>query len=205
MSYTINLRKYQKLLKEVTYLRSELEYQKEVLRTAHTDFESFYREWSASNDVDLDALNKQHSKRVDKIIPDNPINNKYDDKDVLIPTEQIDIKRKANKFSKIYKKLARELHPDKEEGNEEKFSKISNAYNNGEWSVLLEAASDLGILPDNFKEIFPLMREEIDSLRKEIAHNETMYSWKLFECEGEQNCMENVVKQFLNHLFKLEL
>ena len=205
MSYTINLRKYQKLLKEVTYLRSELEYQKEVLRTAHADFESFYREWCANNNIDLDALNNKHSKRVEKIIPDNPVNSKFDDKDILIPTEQIDIKRKANKLSKIYRRLARELHPDKEEGNQEKFSKISNAYNNGEWSVLLEAASDLDILPDNFGEIFPLMREEIDKLKKEISHNESMYSWMLFECEGEQKCMEKIVKQFLNHLFKLEL
>jgi hypothetical protein len=205
MSYTINLRKYQKLLKEVTYLRSELDYQKEVLLTAHLDFESFYREWCANNDVDLDALNKKHSSRVDQIIPDNPINSKFDEKDVLIPTEKIEIKRKANKFSKIYKRLARELHPDKEEGNAEKFAKVSEAYNNGEWSVILEAASDLDILPDNFKDIFPLMREEIDSLRKEVAKNETTYSWMLFECEEDKNCMQRVVKQFLNHLFKLEL
>ena len=55
MSYTINLRKYQKLLKEVNYLRSELDYQEEVLRVAHLDFESYYREWCANNDIDLDG------------------------------------------------------------------------------------------------------------------------------------------------------
>ena len=71
--------------------------------------------------------------------------------------------------------------------------------------VLLEAAADLDILPDNFKEIFPLMREEIDSLKKQISTNETTYSWKLFECEDNKDCMENIVKQFLKHLFKLEL
>ena len=205
MSYTINLRKYQKLLKEVSYLRSELEYQEEVLHTAHHDFESFYREWCANNDIDLASLNKEHSKRIEKILPDSPIHNNFDEKDNLIPVEKIDIKRKANKFSKIYKKLARELHPDKEEGNAEKFAKISEAYNNGKWSVLLEAASDLNILPDNFKDIFPLMKEEIDSLKKEIAHNQDTYSWKLFECEDRKDCMENIVKQFLKHLFKLEL
>ena len=205
MSYKIKLRKYQKLLKEVSYLRSELEYQEEVLRTAHHDFESFYREWCANNDIDLASLNKKHSKRVDKLIPDNPVHSSFDDKDNLIPVEKIDIKRKANKFSKIYKKLARELHPDKEEGNAKKFAKISEAYNEGKWSVLLEAAADLDILPDNFKEIFPLMREEIDSLKKQISTNETTYSWKLFECEDNKDCMENIVKQFLKHLFKLEL
>ena len=205
MSYTINLRKYQKLLKEVSYLRSELEYQEEVLRTAHHDFESFYREWCANNDIDLASLNKEHNERVSELIPENPVHNNFDDKDNLISVEKIDIKRKANKFSKIYKKLARELHPDKEEGNAEKFAKISEAYNDGKWSVLLEAAADLDILPDNFKDIFPLMREEIDNLKKEISHNENTYSWKLFECDGHQDCMEKTVKKFLKHLFKLEL
>jgi hypothetical protein len=204
MSYTINLRKYHKLLKEVTYLRSELEYQEEVLRTAHFDFERYYREWCANNDVDVDALNKEHEDRVDKIIP-NPEKQQYSDKGELIPTDQIEIKRKANKFSKIYRQLARELHPDKEEGNEEKFSRISDAYNNGDWSVLLEAASDLDILPDNFKDIFPLMKEEIDNLKKKITNNEKTYSWLLYECEDDTNCKNRIVKQFLKHLFKLEI
>jgi hypothetical protein len=183
---------------------TELDYQNEVLKEAHMKFESYYREWCAKNNVDLDEMNKKHAERIDKIVPDTA-KQQFSVKDEIIPTSDIEVKRKANKFSKIYKKLARELHPDKEEGNEEKFAKISQAYNEGQWSVLLEAASDLGILPDNFKDIFPLMREEIDDLRKQIAGNENMYSWRLFECEENKDCMENVVKQFLKHLFKLEL
>ena len=204
MSYTINLRKYQKLLKEVNYLRSELEYQKEVLKSAHHEFESYHRQWCADNDIDIDALNKKNSKTVDALMP-KPSTQTHDDSDAIIPVKDIDVKRKANKFSKLYRKLARELHPDKEEGNEEKFSRISDAYNNGEWSVLLEAASEHGILPDNFKDIFPLMREEAENLRKKIATNESTYSWLLFECEDNKKCKDNVVKKFLKHLFKLEL
>jgi hypothetical protein len=205
MSYTINLRKYQKLLKEVNYLRSELDYQEEVLRVAHLDFESYYREWCANNDIDLDGLNQQHSRRIDDILPSGIPAGQYDDKDHLITTENIDIKRKANKFSKLYKKLARELHPDKDIGNAEKFKKVAQAYNEGQWSILLEAASELDMLPDNFKEIFPLMREEADKLRKDIANNEQTYSWKMFECEENEDCKEQTVRQFLRHLFKLEV
>ena len=204
MSYKINLRKYQKLLKEVNYLRSELEYQNEVLKSAHHEFESYYREWCANNDIDIDTLNKKHSQSITTLMPKTKTQ-VHDENDAIIPIKDIEIKRKANKFSKIYRKLARELHPDKEQGNEEKFSRISDAYNNGEWSVLLDAASDLGILPDNFKDIFPLMREEASDLRKKIAKNESTYSWLLFECEDNHKCKERIVKKFLKHLFKLEL
>ena len=204
MSYKINLRKYQKLLKEVNYLRSELEYQNEVLKSAHHEFESYYREWCANNDIDIDTLNKKHSQSITTLMPKTKTQ-VHDENDAIIPIKDIEIKRKANKFSKIYRTLARELHPDKEKGNEEKFSRICDAYNNGEWSVLLDAASDLGILPDNFKDIFPLMREEADNLRKMIAVNESTYSWLLFECEGNHKCKERIVKKFLKHLFKLEL
>ena len=204
MSYTINLRKYQKLLKEVNYLRSELEYQNEVLKSAHLEFESYHRQWCADNNIDIDALNKQHNKEVANLLPKQK-QQVHDTEDAIIPVKDIDVKRKANKFSKIYRKLARELHPDKEQGNEEKFSRISDAYNNGEWSVLLDAASDLGILPDNFKDIFPLMREEASDLRKKIAANESTYSWQLFECEEDKRCKDKLVKRFLKHLFKLEL
>jgi hypothetical protein len=201
MSYKLNLKKYQKLLREVTYLRNEYEYQQEILNEVHHDFEHYYREWCANNDVDIDGLNKKHSKRVDKLIT------KPSKREEISPIsgEQIETKRKANKFSKLYKKLARELHPDKNEGNAEKFAKVSDAYNNGHWSVLLEAASDMNLLPDNFKEIFPLMREEIDELRKKISNNESMYSWKFFECEENDTCKDELVKQFLRHLFKLEV
>jgi len=201
MSYKLNLKKYQKLLREVTYLRNEYEYQQEILDEVHHDFEHYYREWCADNDVDIDGLNKQHSKRVDKLITKSS----EQEEESPFSEEQIETKRKANKFSKLYKKLARELHPDKNEGNTEKFAKISDAYNNGHWSVLLEAASDMNLLPDNFKEIFPLMREEIDELRKKISNNESMYSWKFFECEENDTCKDELVKQFLRHLFKLEV
>ena len=200
MSYKLNLKKYQKLLREVTYLRYELEDQQEILDEIHHDFEHYYREWCSNNDVDIDGLNNKHSKRVDKLI----VKSEETD-DSPFSEEEIETKRKANKFSKLYKKLARELHPDKNEGNTEKFAKISDAYNNGHWSVILEAAAEMDILPDNFKEIFPLMREEIDQLRKKIAKNENMYSWKFFECEDSEICRGHLVKQFLKHVFKLEV
>ena len=74
----------------------------------------------------------------------------------------------------------------------------------GDWSKLLEVAEDYGILPKNIEEIYPLMKDESTRLRKKIKNNEEMYSWKFYQCATEE-CKEILVKQFLKHLFKLEL
>jgi hypothetical protein len=74
----------------------------------------------------------------------------------------------------------------------------------GDWSRLLEIADSYGILPKNIDEIYPLMKEEAQKLRNKIKENETMYSWKFQECATEE-CKEILVKQFLKHLFNLEL
>ena len=49
-----------------------------------------------------------------------------------------------------------------------------------------------------------MMRQKAKELKDSIEKNKTMYSWKFQECETEQ-CKENLVKQFLKHLFNLEL
>ena len=163
---SLTKKKYKKILQEVKYLRSELEYQEAVLSEAHLEFELYYREWCANNDLDL-----------------------------------VDEKR----VSKLYRKLARELHPDKETGDARKFKKIAEAYKNGDWSLLLEEAVELEIEPDNLAELIPLLKEEGKTLKAKIKHNEEMYSWKYYLCEEEQECKAKLVKQFLKQLFNLEL
>ena len=69
MNKEIQLRKYKKHIMELNFLRSELQYQEEVLSVAHQDFEIWYREWCAKNEVNLSELNQKHETRVSEIIP----------------------------------------------------------------------------------------------------------------------------------------
>ena len=48
------------------------------------------------------------------------------------------------------------------------------------------------------------MKEEAKKLRQKIKGNEKTYSWKFQECVTDE-CKEILVKQFLKHLFNLEL
>ena len=202
---SIRIKKYKKLMHEVKYLRTELEYQEEVLAEYHQLFEEYYRRWCADNSVDIGQQEQQNAKRVEEIVPEPKTIQKHDKNDRIIPEKHIQDKLDAKKFNKLYKKIAMELHPDKDTGDADKFAKASDAYEKGFWSVLLEYALELDIEPDNLSEMLPLLKKEAEKIRKQIQSNSGVYSWKFYECEEDESCKERLIKDFLKHLFKLEI
>lgn len=203
---SIRRKKYNKLLQEVKYLRSELEYQEEVLSEYHLLFEKYYRTWCAQNNINIAKQEEKNSKRVQKILPKDITEKQTYEVDGTIKIEENEENKEGKKkFNKLYRKLAMELHPDKESGDEEKFAEITEAYEQGNWSVLLERAIEMGIEPSNMRELIPLLKEEIQEMKKIIEHNKGVYSWRFYECEDNEQCKEKIIKQFLKHLFKLEV
>ena len=205
MNKEIQLRKYNKHIMELKFLRSEIKYQEEVLSVAHQDFEVWYREWCNKNGVNLSELNQKHETRVSKILP-QPKNAdlKHDKDGTLILRDKPVEHKEQKKFANLFKQIAKVAHPDKPSGSSLNFAAASAAYETGDWSRLLEIAEVYQILPDNIEEIYPIMKEESKRLRKKIETNKSTYSWKLYECETEE-CKEILIKQFLKHLFKVEL
>jgi len=202
---SIRIKKYKKLMHEVKYLRTELEYQEEVLAEYHQLFEEYYRRWCTDNSVDIGQQEQQNAKRVEEIVPEPKTIQKHDKNDRIIPEQHIQDKLDAKKFNKLYKKIAMELHPDKDTGDADKFAKASDAYEKGFWSVLLEYALELDIEPDNLSEMLPLLKKEAEKIRKQIQSNSGVYSWKFYECEEDESCKERLIKDFLKHLFNLEI
>ena len=205
MNKEIELKKYKKHVMELKFLRSELQYQEEVLSVAHQDFEIWYRQWCLDNDVNLDELNKEHKTRVSEILPQpNFPDLKHDENGISILNDKPVEKKEQKKFTHLFKQIAKVAHPDKPNGSSLNFAAASAAYEMGDWSRLLEIAEIYGILPDNIEEVYPLMIEESRKLRGKIEHNKGIYSWKFQECATDE-CKEILVKQFLKHLFNLEL
>ena len=205
MNKEIQLRKYKKHIMELKFLRSELQYQEEVLSVDHQDFEIWYREWCEKNQVNLGELNEKHETRISKILPPSKFADlKHDENGISVLRDKPVEKKEQKKFANLFKQIAKVAHPDKPSGSSLNFAAASAAYEMGDWSRLLEIAEIYGILPDNIEEIYPLMTEEAKKLRQKIKENQSMYSWRFQECATEE-CKEILVKQFLKHLFKVEL
>ena len=189
---------------ELKFLRSELSYQDEVLATAHIDFEVWYRDWCEKNNINLESLNKKHKSQVSNFLSQpNFTDLKYDEQGILVLNESTKTQEKK-KFQKLFKQVAKATHPDKHQGTTLDFKAASLAFEQGDWSMLLQIAEEYNILPEDLSEVLFVMKKEAKRLREKIESNKAMYSWKFHECETEQ-CKQNLVKQFLKQLFNLEL
>ena len=204
MSYEVKRKRYKKHIMEIEFLRAELSYQEEVLATAHQDFEIWYRQFCEDNKINLDEINEKHKNKIDKILPQPKFSDlKYDEYGVVVLKEQTNEEEKKS-FTKLFKQVAKATHPDKHRGTTLDFKAASQAYEIGDWSMLIQIAEKYKIFPDDFEELIPLMKEEAEKIRNNIEENKTMYSWKFQQCATGE-CKDNLIKNFLKHLFNLEL
>ena len=199
-----NYRNYRRKVKELLFYRSELEFQEEVLKTVHPEFEKYYREYCATKGIDIDLLNKNKSTQVDEQL------NTASEKKEKIFNKSKKIKKQTNKaFEKIYREIAKKVHPDKLARRlptpevvekEAMFKKAASAMKQKDWGNLLEVAEKLEIKPRNFDGLETEIVKEIRKIKALIANNEKMYSWAFYKSETKEE-KDQVVKNFLLQLF----
>jgi hypothetical protein len=63
------VKRYKKLVKELLFAYSELEYVEAVLKDAHAEFELYYQDYCKKNDVPIDKMNKKNAERLEKVYP----------------------------------------------------------------------------------------------------------------------------------------
>ena len=205
MSWLLKFKKYKKKVKELLFIRSELEYQEMILKDAHHDFEVYYLRYCAENDIDLFSLKEENQEKVDYIFSSN------ESKKQGLIHKPIEPERKKNTkvFNLIYKDIAKKIHPDKLsiflpddeiKEKEDMFKAASGAITVGDWGKLLEVADKLGIKPKSFDGVCEEIDLEIEKINKLINHNNNMYSWVWANCDDER-CREAVILNFLYQLF----
>jgi len=196
--------KFLKLLNEYRSLKYELEYVQDVLREGHEEFEIYYRQWCAKNNVDLAELNKRNQRKVDMIFIQEKSHRMKED---LAIKEFKEEKREEKNFKDIFRTVARKLHPDKLEDSdprkeeyEEAFKKAAGANEEGRWGDLFDVVDHYKIPLKEYKDAIKCLEFDIEKIKRLIDKEKGTYSWLLQEAETEQQ-KENVVKKFLSHLF----
>ena len=192
--------KFKKLLNEYKSNKYELELIREILKDAHLEFEVFYRRWCAENDVDLPDLTEKNQKTVDIIFNQQ--------EEALVATEHVPKKKEA-KHKKTFREIARKIHPDKLETSDPRFweytnafKKVNRAVETEQWGDLFEIADKYEVFLGDYDEVFKDLRINITELKEKIKAESASYSYALYNCEDDEECKEEVVRNFLWHIFK---
>tara|TARA_B100002019_G_C21235391_1_gene582441 strand:+ start:212 stop:799 length:588 start_codon:yes stop_codon:yes gene_type:complete len=191
---SIQQKKFKRLRKELQFVQSELEYVLEVLSEWHLIFEEYHRDYCKRKGIDLDQLNKQSSKKIDRLIS-NPVKK---ESGVILYED----KKDKDVFKRIYKQIARNLHPDVG-GDEEEFKKATTAMQEKNLEKLLDICDQHVILIQVDREMLKILEKQISETKEQIKKEKSTYSWSLYSC-ADDKCKDNVVKKFLKHLFNYE-
>jgi len=194
---SIDKLKFKKLLNEYRSMEFELEYVKEVLKTAHMDFELYHRQWCADNNVDLEDLNKKNHKQVTKVMSSGETG-----------IEIVETKQKKERHKDVFRQIAMKIHPDKIQEDDpdawkkkNAFSKATNAIDKEEWGKLFDVVDELDIWLKDYSATLPSLEEDILRIKNEINKHKASYSWRLYTCADDEKCKEKTVRDFLKQLF----
>ena len=208
-SMSIVVKRYKKLVKELLFAYSELEYVEEALSEAHIEFETYYQNFCKENNVPLDKLNRKDASRIEEVYPKKEI--KTDAAGIIQHEEQSPTKQNHKLFQRMYRMVAKKLHPDRFSNQEqtaeilakiEAFKQATAAYNKNNIAKFLDICEKYDILPTRYEKINSLIREEILEINKEVNNKKLSFSWRLYECEGNVDCKNKIIKDFLFQLFK---
>ena len=160
--------KFKKLLNEYKSHKFELEMVREILKDAHLEFEVFYRRWCAENDVDIAELNKQNQKKVQVIFE------KQEEGLAVIESRE---EKKKDKHKKVYREIARKIHPDKLETSDPRFWEYTNAFKDvnraiekENWGDLFEVVDRYNIWLTEYDEACEDIQNSIDETKSLIQH-----------------------------------
>ena len=152
--------------------------------------------------LDLDELKEQHSELTTEFEEEfSSIIKREGQNDSKIPNPKKEKKSKHTDESvkDIYKKAAKQLHPDKG-GDEEEFKKLNDRYKSNDLLGVIDMAVDNKIDFDFKESDIDLMNNSVDSLKSEIDDykNKLCYVWKF----GTPFQRGQVLSTLGNHLGK---
>ena len=211
----------------------ELDIVKSMSDEAGQDFQLYYEEYCKRNNIDLSELNNKHNERIQKLYPKEKktkgisiseysgstalalLENEEAEEVHYEPVEpefmHRDEKEMYDTFSKLFRKLATVLHPDKlansnysddrKEEMKKMFTDAKVALEKGRYFILIDFAEQLGITtPRNYKQQIRWMKKESEKVRAQIAAVTRTYNYSFAEAETEI-VKDNLIRKFMTQVF----
>ena len=99
----------------------------------------------------------------------------------------------------IYRKIASKIHPDKDKGDGDLFSKAAKAYSESDIGKLLEIAGTIGVeIQELSQETIILLDKNIDDLEKEIKSKKQTSAWMWAQAKSNSE-KDEIIQYILNN------
>ena len=170
-----------KLYNKIVNLNTEYE---NILELDKLYMEIFLKE--NQNIINNDINNNNNIDLINNII-----NNEMNEKNIY----------KDRKCIKLYRKLAKILHPDKNEKHKDLFIKMNKAYNNNEYIILFMYGYEFNVIDRLNEEEIVTINQEIEKKQKLIEDIINKIHWKWANCnnEIEKEILKTHIANNLNH------
>ena len=60
-------------------------------------------------------------------------------------------------------------------------------------------------MPTRYDGISSLIRDEISDINKKIVYQKRTFSWRIYDCDEDEDCKDRVIRDFLYQLFKYKV
>jgi len=224
--------KWKRILNDLSYLYEEIELIEDLEKETNNQFESYYRLYCAEKGIDIDKLNNENYEQICEMynvpVPDEqPPEPEYDGDGALVKTEDDDLeelfgedelasfKELHDDFSKLFKKIALKLHPDRidnfilDDDSKRKqawdFSKAKNCLDKKRYFHLIKIAQKYNILiPEKYPLQLKWFKKEKEKIMQDIQAKKQTYNYQFSECTTEQE-KDALVKSFIYQVFKINI
>ena len=224
--------KWKRILNDLSYLYEEIELIEALEKETNNQFESYYRAYCAERQIDIDKLNNENYEQICEMynvpMPDEqPPEPEYDGDGALVKTEDdvleelfgedelVSFKELHDDFSKLFKKIALKLHPDRidnfilDDDSKIKqawdFSKAKNCLDKKRYFHLIKIAQKYNILiPEKYPLQLKWFKKEKEKIMQDIDAKKKTYNYEFSECNTDEE-RDILVRSFLYQLFKINV
>lgn len=171
---------FQRLMKELQFVESDLEYQSEILKISDEEFIKSVNNF-LTNYPELEQIYQQKKETFEKILLENKIEIK----------EEIQEKNILPEAKKLYRKIVKSTHPDKVINNKlnDLYRLATQAYDDNDMITLYKVSSELEINFEIDDNLILEIKDKVDSLKSQtnLLKSTFTYRWIKSNSTNEKN------------------
>jgi hypothetical protein len=198
MMQKIESLKIKKLMKELDYIQSDVEWRNELVSDADSSFMDSINQFLEKNPEIKDLYDKKITEKLEnsikkKIEEDENGGVEIEDKNEFeVETEEVDenvenSKDISPKLKRLYREIVKLTHPDKVKKKKlnDLYIEATDYYNSNDKIGIYKVCSELDIEFEIEEDDEFFISDKIENLKKRINFLESTFTWKWYNCQDE--------------------